>query len=79
VAAKEGFEPATLWTKGVESTNEPPRLVKVRVEVNTFLSNEYKKARLRSAYSASTLYADMITADEIWFTVGFQTLSVVIY
>ena len=25
VAAKAGFEPATLWTKGVESTNEPPR------------------------------------------------------
>src|SRR6218665_7775 len=25
VAAREGFEPATLRTKGAESTNEPPR------------------------------------------------------
>ena len=25
VAAKAGFEPATLRTKGVESTNDPPR------------------------------------------------------
>ena len=25
VAARAGFEPATLHTKGVESTNEPPR------------------------------------------------------
>src|SRR6218665_1951113 len=25
VAAAEGFEPATLRTKGAESTNEPPR------------------------------------------------------
>ena len=25
VAARVGFEPTTLWTKGDESTNEPPR------------------------------------------------------
>ena len=24
VAVRTEFEPATLWTKGVESTNEPP-------------------------------------------------------
>ena len=24
MAARAGFEPATLWTKGTESTNEPP-------------------------------------------------------
>ena len=24
VAARVGLEPATLWTKGVETTNEPP-------------------------------------------------------
>ena len=26
VTVRAEFKPATLWTKGVESTNEPPRL-----------------------------------------------------
>ena len=29
VAYRAGFEPATLWTKGVESTIEPPRLAMI--------------------------------------------------
>ena len=34
VGARAGFEPTTLWKKGDESTNEPPRPTKVSLDVS---------------------------------------------
>ena len=39
VAAKAGLEPATLWTKGAESTNELPRLEYVRLRCRDALTD----------------------------------------
>ena len=37
VAARVGFEPATLWTQGTEPTTEPPCSTKASVEARTLM------------------------------------------
>ena len=42
MAARAGFEPATLWTKGVESTNEPPRPTTIIIAKNAAWATNVK-------------------------------------